>query len=305
MTEFFSTYEAIISLVSSAISILATVLLILHINYFFKAHSRSITAGYVLGAIFFPLITAIVFACKKNDYKTDNYKICVSCGNKYPKEFVMCDSCLIDLPEKNEAESSRYLKLHKRCQVGFWVVYVISIVASVVYIGGIVGGIMGDMGDMWSLRISVKNENGDMVFYDKKGNEYETEDDVIIYDKDGNEYVYKIIEEVCEDVVTEEGETTEEPWTYEEYYYVDQNGEKFISYSCYVDEEGYFYFDEKDELDIGYDEEEFYYDDVESYKYYKYPMVDKEGNRYYSADEASWNEKGELILENNDPSAKK
>ncbi len=302
MFEFFSTYEFVISLASTATSILATVLLILHINYFFKAHSRSITAGYVLGALFLPLITAIVFACKKEDYKTDNYKICVSCGNKYPKEFVMCDSCLVDLPEKNETESAHYLKLHKRCKIGFWIALVVSTIVGIAYIAGIVGSIINDFNDVWALRISVQNENGDMVFYDKKGNEYENEDDVIIYDKDGNEYVYQIIEEVYEDVVTEESETTEEPWTYEEYYYVDQNGEKYISYSCYVDEEGYFYFDEKDELDIGYDEEEFYYDDVEDYKYYKYPMIDKEGKLYYSADEASWNAEGELILEHNDVS---
>lgn len=226
MIEFFSTYQIIISLASTAMSILATVLLILNMHYFFKAQSRSLTAGYILGAIFLPLITAIVFACKKESYKTDNYKICVSCGNKYPKEFVMCDSCLVDLPEKNEAESAHYIKLHKRCQAGFWVALVVSTIIGVVYLAGMTSSIMGDM--LWSLRISVENENGDMVFYDKKGNEYENEDDLIIYDKDGNEYVYQIIEEVCEDIVTEEGETTEESWTYDEYYYVDQNGEKFI-----------------------------------------------------------------------------
>lgn len=300
MTEFFSTYEVIISLASTVISIIATVLLILNMHYFFKSQSRSISAGYVLGALFFPFITAIVFVCKKNEYRTDNYKICVSCGNKYPKEFVMCDSCLVDLPEKNEAESAHYIKLHKRCQAGFWVVFVLSAIMSVAYIASVTSSIIGDFDDVWSLRISVENADGQKVFYDKKGNEYENEDDVIIYDKDGNEYVYKIIEEVCEDVVTEDGETTEEPWTYDEYYYIDQNGEKYISYLCYVDEDGYFYFDEKDKLDIGYDEEEFYYDDVESYKYYNYPMIDKEGKHYYSADEASWNAKGELILEHND-----
>ena len=37
------------------------------------------------------------------------------------------------------------------------------------------------------------------------------------------------------------------------------------------------------------------------YKYYNDYYVDEEDNKYYWAEEASWNEKGELITAENDP----
>ena len=40
----------------------------------------------------------------------------------------------------------------------------------------------------------------------------------------------------------------------------------------------------------------------DGYRYYYEYLVDEDGNIYYDAFEASWNEKGELITAENDPS---
>ena len=59
----------------------------------------------------------------------------------------------------------------------------------------------------------------------------------------------------------------------------------------------------QEELDEYYNDYIASYD--EGYRYYNYPYVDAEGNIYFCAYEASWNEKGELITAENDISAVK
>ena len=97
--------------------------------------------------------------------------------------------------------------------------------------------------------------------------------------------------------------------TYEMALYVDSNDNEYDTFNCYVDEEGYFYYDE--DFIITWDDSDYDYDadlddceewfDEENYRYYQDRYVDEEGNIYYYADQASWNEKGELITAENDP----
>ena len=41
--------------------------------------------------------------------------------------------------------------------------------------------------------------------------------------------------------------------------------------------------------------------EMDSYRYYDDVYLDEEGNIYYYAETASWNEKGEIITAENDP----
>ena len=142
------------------------------------------------------------------------------------------------------------------------------------------------------------------VFYDKKGNSYDEWDKVILYDKENRTYTYTV----------EEPENAEDDlFAIPDYYYIRDDGEKYFTYDCYVSEDGWFYCDKGGLLELVSEDtsamsqeelNEYYNSLLESedsgYKYYDYAYKDKNGKIYYSADEASWNEKGELITAEND-----
>lgn len=85
------------------------------------------------------------------------------------------------------------------------------------------------------------------LFYDVHGNEYDDLYDVPLYDKQGNAYTY------------------EDAW-FTAGSYVDQNGKSYDGDYCYLSEDGYFYFDEKDELKP-YQDSRYYYTDGETIYY--------------------------------------
>ena len=139
------------------------------------------------------------------------------------------------------------------------------------------------------------------AYYDKEGKAYTDPNEVVIYGKDGEVYTPVFETDVLDGIFSGENEY--------EYlsYYADNDGNKYDIYLCYVDEEGYFYFDEDEE--IFYDEanyEEYFgdsedYIDEETYRYYYDRYIDYDGNIFYWAEEVSWNEKGEIITAENDP----
>jgi len=53
--------------------------------------------------------------------------------------------------------------------------------------------------------------------------------------------------------------------------------------------------------DNGHEVIKYYSEQASNYKYYDTPYCDEDGNIYYWAAEASWNENGELITAKNDP----
>lgn len=210
---------------------------------------------------------------------------------------------LIDLPQINAEEKKKEKKLSKIFGVAIIITYVaaliIGIFMGISFTKNILEGNIFD--DSWMEdRIAV-----DGVFYDKMGNSYEKGEDVLLYDEQGRTYTYTV----------EEYEDSEDEWfTYTEYYYVRDDGEKYFSYDCYITEDGWFYCDKAGSLETysveteGMSEKELdaYYNELlesadDEYKYYDYLYTDGNGNFYYYAEEASWNEKGELITAENDP----
>lgn len=98
-------------------------------------------------------------------------------------------------------------------------------------------------------------------FYDIHGNEYDSYNDVPLYDKEGNIYTY------------------EPDWFSGTY--TDQNGKTYDSSYCYLSEDGYFYFDEKEELEP-YENSIDYYTDGETIYYllFNYVYWDDNGTIY-------------------------
>lgn len=109
------------------------------------------------------------------------------------------------------------------------------------------------------------------IFYDVHGNEYDDLYDVPLYDKQGNIYIH------------------EDAW-FTAGSYTDQNGKSYDGDYCYLSEDGYFYFDENEEL-TPYNDSYDYYTDGETIYYYLL-------NRVYWTDNGTIYEKsGKLHLE--------
>ncbi len=283
--------------VIAVLEILCVVFSILFMHYSAQYRNQKLSLGWYICGVLFGLWTVIIFLIKRKDFPGPKTKVCYQCGRKFPDSFQMCTNCLIDLPEIKTEEKEKQRKLGKGFGIGLIITYAAALIVGIV-MGATVLSDFGDLLDMTD-RISV---NG--VFYDKKGNSYEDEKGVLLYDEDDRTYTYTEIEK------------TEDEWSYTDYYYVRDDGKKYSAYDCYVSEDGWFYCDmahvlemyNPDTENMSEEELELYYQesieaDGGEYRYYKdNKYMDKDGNIYYNASEASWNEKGELITAENDTS---
>lgn len=114
------------------------------------------------------------------------------------------------------------------------------------------------------------------LFYDKEGYVYNNVETVPYYTSDGRKYYYycKTIEDKTHTV----GNT-------KEYYLTDRQGSFYKADNCFIDENGYLYFNTLGSLTYDKDEKKF---------------VSSSGEKYTKAFETSWNEKGELIYQSDD-----
>ncbi|MBR3836400.1 MAG: hypothetical protein IKJ69_06425 [Clostridia bacterium] len=100
-------------------------------------------------------------------------------------------------------------------------------------------------------------------FYDREGNIYTSQEEVLYYDREGNEYTLN--------------QTKVDRW-----HFISTDGRRMhTAERVYVDEEGYIFFDAKNEL-------------IKTELEYAY--TDGEGNKYFRADEIKWDHKGELTV---------
>lgn len=303
--EYMMENVAIFSPIISVLNVLTLIFLILYMNYTakYKNHDLSV-AWYILG-IFFPLPVAIAFAVKSKKFRHENTKVCSQCGDKFPETFTMCSRCLIDLPELDDPQRMKKKKLGKIFGVLFWVVTVIFVVVIGILVATVVDQTLGMIDGLdSSYRIGITDENGETIYYDREGNTYTDPYAVLIYGKNGEVYTYTTI--------TDDG-TDEDAFYFENTVYVDEEGNEYDPYNCYVDADGYFFYDENyeivwDDSDYDYEAEEDFEIDLddllaedENYRYYQDRYTDGDGNIYYYADEVSWNEKGEIITAENDP----
>ena len=302
--EYMMEEAALFSPIISVLNLLSVVFVVLYMNYTAKYKNHDLSVAWYIFGFIFPLPTAIAFGIKSKKFRHENTKVCSQCGDKYPETFTMCSRCLIDLPELDDPKRIKKKKLGKIFGVLFYVVSVLSIIA----VSALVVLVFNQASDLFESfdkchRIGFADENGETIYYDREGNTYTDPYAVLIYGKDGKVYTYTTIDESAVD---------EEAFYFENKVYIDQEGNEYDPYNCYVDEDGYFFYDENFEIiwdnsdDVG--EEESDIDDLEdlfaedeSYRYYQDRYIDDDENVYYYADEVSWNEKGEIITAENDP----
>lgn len=283
--------------VIAVLEILSVLFSLLFMHWSAKHRNHKLSAGWYVCGILFGFWTIIVFLIRRRDFPGEDAKLCPQCGDVYLKDAVQCPKCSVDLPEVNADEKKKQKKLSRI----FGAAIILTLIAAFIF--GIVWGFVfsEELMDYELLdenyRIAV---NG--VYYDRLGNSYEDETAVLLYDEEGRTYTYTL------------AEVTDGEFTYEEEYYVRDDGKKYLIYDCYVTRDGWFYCDKAYELEMYSpdtstmtDEElDSYYEEnlglyEADYRYYDYPYADSDGNLYYDAFEASWNEKGELITAANDP----
>lgn len=291
------------------VSMVSSVLLLLFMNFSAKHRNKKLSAGWYICGFLFPFITFFVFLSQRKKFPGPTTKVCYQCENRYPESFQMCTRCLIDLPEIDEAENAKNEKKAKIFCIGYILTTVVTFVAAIALGISVAAAVEDELTALGTNRLGVPDERGNLVYYDKMGNFYEDPYAVVIYDKDGNTYTY----------------TTESNELFDETFYVSEQGDKYDSYSCYVDLEGNFYYDKDGEIWCDFEEDEYEDDeesyegpqepgkenfddiysdimaDIENYRYYDDVLTDGKGNFYYWAEDASWNEKGELITAKNDP----
>ena len=285
-------------IIVAILEILSIVFSLLFMHYSAKYRNKKLSVGWYICGVLFGLLTVVVFLIRRQDFPSPDSKICHQCGGSYPESFQVCPTCNIELPQINTDEKQKQKKRSRGFGTALIITYILSMAVGIVS-GAVAAYNYFNVSDIYDCdyRISV---NG--VFYDKMGNSYEDEDSVLFYDEDGHVYTYTV---------------TEDDMSAYSQNYVRDDGKKYYIYDCYVTEDGWFYCDKameletycidtstmtEEELDEYYEDYLNYLDSDEEYKYYNYPYVDKKGNFYYCAYEASWNENGELITAENDVS---
>lgn len=284
----------------SVLQILSVVFSLLFMYHSARHRNQILSVGWYICGFLFGMWTLIAFLVKRKDFPGPDTKKCVQCGNVYPDVLDECQNCHVPLPQTDAQEKTRHKKLSRIFGIAAIVTYVAVMITAIVIVVSTVKNTMNYLDLNFvdeGFKISV-----DAVYYDKKGNSYEAEKDVLLYDEDGHVYTYTASEEI-DDTLSYDG------------YYVREDGKKYDAIDCYVTQDGWFYCDKAQALEYYYadlttlTEEELdnYYDELmeeedaqAEYKYYDYPYMDTDGNVYYDALEASWNEKGELIVAEND-----
>ncbi len=276
--------------------ITARIFTLLFMHYSAKHRNHKLSVGWYIFGLLFNLPTLIVFLIKRADFAGPDKKVCWQCNDRFPETFVMCPKCCIDLPVNIEEEKTKQKKLSRICGIFVIAAYIASFVIAILL------GVSFEQFEYsvfddfeYNYRISI-----DGLYYDKMGNSYENETDVLLYSEDGSIYTYTAMPSEV-DVLSED------------YFFVSEDGQKFEEYNCYVTSEGWFYYDEEgliteceiDTSNMTNEEIDAIFNDFiasadEGYRYYNYVYSDADGNIYYLAYEASWNEKGELITAEND-----
>lgn len=289
------------------VGMMTTAFCVLFMHFSAQHRNHKLGIGWYICGILFNIWTVFVFLLKRKDFPGPDLKVCPSCGNRCPLSYEVCNRCLVELPEVDTQEKAKQKKLSKIFGIGIIVSWVVSLLAGVVIGSTMMSKMFDIIGDYeyWDEYSENYRIDVDGVYYDKKGIAYENETEVPLYDKEGRTYTYTV----------ETNENAGEPVYYpEEEYYIRDDGEKYLAYDCYVTEEGWFYCDKAYTLDYYNPDtgkmtlaelDEYYRIQVnqkgDGYRYYYDYLVDRDGNKYFAAYEASWNENGELITAENDP----
>ena len=279
------------------------VLFMLAINYDCRARNLKTTTLFTILSFFFPLITGIVYACVRKDAEP-NSKYCSACNTPVDGAAKFCPACgspaLITVAKENAQQLAKTsVTLFVIAVIVFALSFgastartVMAVKAGADYVESYdKNGLEKKLEDYLKNYIDldeiedeleeglndledeedtsdeeettdINDVIGNLRFYDRDGNSYKSTEDVPYYDKDGKVYFYRKDEKLNQ-------------------YFVEKGKEnkKLDLERCYVDMDGYFVYDEKNEITN---------EDLVT-------GVDKNGNKYIPASLAIWNEKGELV----------
>ncbi len=263
----------------SFVSYTETIALLIFIYYTQKSKGQSVRISWYIAGFFFPLITFLIFIGKNE--RTEK-------PDTIPTEA---------LEYEPDEKPNNYNKITKISKIIFICCAVVSIALTVYSLAVTVPTLIDELKNIedsysydetqpaYACRLGVTDKDGNTLYYDMEGNSYTDPFDVVLYDKAGGEYTY----------------ISEEYFGVELTFYTDAAGNMHELTDCYVDSEGYFVCDTNGGS-ITLDEalHRVTNPTFEGMKYYDWKYYDEEGNVYYYAEDASWNEKGELITAEND-----
>lgn len=271
--------------VSTILSVASSLLAMATVYFSTKYRNGQHKLSWYLFALFLPFLCMIVFFFKRKEMNGAGMKQCPVCHSNYPKEFVTCYKCNLQLPEYSEEKSKRNKTLAIVMAVLFALCFAFDSFCSVAVV-------LDTFSDFFSEetyegvveRISFTDENGNKVYYDREGNAYNDPLEVALYTKDGTKYVYS--------------NATDR--------YQNSDGKTVAYYNAYIGTDGYLVIDNEDSIyyydqnkdddtyEVGEIGEELYESSVLT-PYYEAPYTDDDGNIYYPADVASWTKDGKLI----------
>lgn len=233
---------------------------------YFDCKRRSIASSvlWTVLTLIFGWIPAVVYACLRKTLKKKDL-LCRACGSRIVTDDGRCPRC------GNDVESSK-IKQYNKTSIAFLVLFIVFYILSSVtvvtfYTTQILKNVNGS--DILSaFENSAETDDSDFdddsdsydsetVYYDRNGSAYSDIDDVVYYDADGNTYSFD------EDA----------------YCYIDSSGTTYSSMQCFIDEDGYFYYDTDNTLEF----------DSNLKKY-----TDKAGKTYVPAVGVYWDAQGNI-----------
>lgn len=232
-------------LISAVLLLIFRIMFAVSISLDAKARNFKDRTVYSILAFFLPLVIGIVYLCiRDNDKNKSSVQVQYAQNPYYQQQYEPVQFQAVE-PEKPNTKSSIICFII--ALVFLFASIGISSFAAVKEMAGIADNVVGTV-------------TQDM--YDMNGNKCEGIDNVPFYDKDGTKYVYSYNDE-----------------EYDAYYINQDTKEKYKDYQCYLDADGYFVYDENDEIEYDFD--------IDGY-------VDANGNVYHEAHGTFWDKDGNM-----------
>lgn len=210
---------------------------------YFDCQSKRIKASllWTLLTAIFGWIPAVVYACVRSTSPKEAV-LCRQCGSYVPPGEGFCPRCGnafgLEMQKQKEKNSKTFLIL-------FVVVYILTVILSGTLYFNVFREIAKGEDFLSEFFDDAQNDSArdffafdendlkdwdedhaEGIYYDLKGKAYDDIDDVVYYDADGNTYIFE------ED----------------RFCYMDDKKNTYASLQCFLDENGYFYFDKDNAL---------------------------------------------------------
>lgn len=253
--------NAILLLISLVLLLLFSICIALSVNADCKVHDIKSKSAFTDVAFFFGWIGFIFYMCSRGKAKRKT-KVCSSCKNRTEGGAPVCKGDSFHFEKRED------FTVFKQKSKRFLIAAVLFFILFSLFTGYF--SVVEKRSDyVMNGVVEIINLVSDNRFsyYDMKGNRYFSFEDVLYYDRDGNTYV-------SENKIDESGK-------YNNVLINTVSGEEYSSFLCYIDQDGYLYYDKDEKLQYN-DRDGMYYDE--------------QGNRYCFIVSAEWDKNGKLTV---------